>query len=38
MLLDALILGIPFVLMLLWLWPEPEPDDTYDNPDHWGDQ
>jgi hypothetical protein len=38
MLLDALILGIPFVLMVLWLWPETEPDDTYDNPDHWGDQ
>jgi hypothetical protein len=38
MLLDALILGVPFVLMVLWLWPEPEPDDTYQNPDHWGDQ
>jgi hypothetical protein len=24
--------------MVLWLWPETEPDDTYDNPDHWGDQ
>jgi hypothetical protein len=36
--LDALIFGIPMTLLILWLWPEGEPDDTYDNPDHWGDQ
>jgi len=38
MLLDALILATPIVFALLWLWPEGEPDDTYQNPDHWGDQ
>jgi hypothetical protein len=26
------------IFALLWLWPEEEPDDTYQNPDHWGDQ
>ena len=38
MLLDALIFGIPMMLLILWLWPEEKPDDTYDNPNHWGDQ
>ena len=38
MLLDALILATPIVFALLWLWPEEKPDDTYDNPNHWGDQ
>jgi len=38
MLLDALIIATPIVFVVLWLWPDSVPDDTYDNPDHWGDQ